>query len=71
MLVPAMLGMGYTESNDVEHFKARFLRKYGKEGENWKFMKKKDLFPQTSTVGRLEIPVPGRSSESIIISKDA
>ena len=30
MLVPAMLGMGYTESNDVEHFKARFLRKYGK-----------------------------------------
>ena len=70
-LVPAMLGTGYTESNDVENFKNRFLRKQGKEGENWKVMNKKDLFPQTFNLDRLEIPVPGRRGESIIYNKDA
>ena len=71
MLVPAMLGMGYTESNDVENFKNRFLRKHGKEGENWKFMNKRDLFSQTFNLDRLEIPVPGRPGETIVFSKDA
>ena len=46
------------------------LSKHGEEGVNWKFMNKKDLFPQTS-IGRLEIPVPGRPGERILISKSA
>ena len=70
MLVPAMLGMGYTESNDVENFKNRFLRKYGKEGENWKFMNKEDQF-SASSEDKLVYKVPGKSSESIVYSKSA
>ena len=70
MLVPAMLGMGYVESNDVENFKNRFLRKYGKEGVNWKFMNKRDLF-SASSENKLVYKVPGKPSESIVVSKSA
>lgn len=54
MLIPAMLGMGYKEQNDVEHFKSRFLRVYGEEGTNWVIKTKRNVFSYTSRSGSLE-----------------
>lgn len=71
MLIPAMLGMGYTTSDDMKNFKNRFIKQLGKEGDDWIIKKKSDLFSIMVIDDHIEFPVPGRENESIIIRKDA
>ena len=46
--IPAMLGMTYKGIDDLDNFKKRFLKKYGKEVHDWIIMKNSEFFNSVS-----------------------
>ncbi|CAK9038543.1 unnamed protein product [Durusdinium trenchii] len=59
MLVPAMLGMEWTDAQHQWDFVRNFLKKQGQEGVDWMFCKKSDLTFNPGTSSSIDFPVPG------------